>query len=67
MPDKLNLIEALKDQQFQLRRMLDNPMWVSEAPKASLEEMEAQIQAIKVILSDLQEAISDRKAKSTAR
>jgi hypothetical protein len=63
LPDKVNLLTALRDQQFQLKRLLDMQLWVSETPKATLEEMEAQIKTNKRILSDIEAAIAQQKAK----
>jgi hypothetical protein len=63
LPDKVNLIAALRDQQFQLQRLLENQLWVSETPKATLEEMEAQIKTKKRILSDIEAVINHKKAK----
>ena len=63
MPDKVNLIAALRDQQFQLQRLLEKQLWVSETPKATLEEMEDQIKTNKRILSDIEAIINHKKAK----
>ena len=63
MPDKVNLIAALRDQQFQLQRLLEKQLWVSETPKATLEEMEDQIKTNKRILSDIEAVINHKKAK----
>jgi hypothetical protein len=63
LPDKVNLIAALRDQQFQLQRLLENQLWVSETPKVTLEEMEAQIKTKKRILSDTEAVINHKKAK----
>ena len=66
MPDKLNLIEALKDQEFQLRRLLKRPTWISDTQKAaSLEEVEDQIRLIESVLFDIRKLITDQKAKTT--
>jgi hypothetical protein len=61
--DKVNLITALRDQQFQLKRLIDMKLWVSAAPKATLEEIEAQIHANKKILADLEQLIVEQKAR----
>ncbi len=65
MPEKLNLIEALKDQEFQLRRILKRPNWISDTRKASLEELEEQIRLVESVLFDIREFITDQKAKTT--
>ena len=63
MPGKVNLITALRDQQFQLQRLLEKQLWVTEMPMATLEEMAAQIKTNKRILSDIEAVIIHRKAK----
>ena len=63
MPDNVNFIAALRDQQFQLQRLLEKHLWVSETPKATLEEMEAQIKTNKRLLSDIEAVINHKKAK----
>jgi hypothetical protein len=39
----INIIDALRGQQEQLKRLLAQPVWISDAPKATLSEMEAQV------------------------
>jgi hypothetical protein len=43
----INVVDALRGQQEQLKRLLAQPKWISDAPKASLSEMEAQVSQIK--------------------
>jgi hypothetical protein len=43
----INIIGALKVQQDQLKRLLDQKMWISATPKATLDEMEDQIRGTK--------------------
>jgi hypothetical protein len=61
--DEVNLIAALRDQQFQLQRLLEKQLWVSETPQATLEEIEDQIKTNKRILSDIEAVINHKKAK----
>jgi hypothetical protein len=65
VPEKLNLIEALKDQEFQLRRILKRPNWMGDTRKASLEELEEQIRLVESVLFDIRKLIADQKAKTT--
>jgi len=44
----INMIDALQGQLAQLKRLLAQKMWISEAPKATLSEMEAQVIEVNV-------------------
>jgi hypothetical protein len=67
LPEKVNLIVALRDQQFQLQRLLEKQLWVSGTPKATLEEIETQIKTTKRVLSDLEAIIAHQKARNAKR
>jgi hypothetical protein len=56
----INIIDALKGQHAQLRRLLEQRMWISEAPKATLAEMKAQVTQIKSAIAELEKAIQDQ-------
>jgi hypothetical protein len=64
LPDKVNLIAALRDQQFQLQRLLEMQLWVSATPKATLEAIEAQILATKGVLAELEQLIARQKVRN---
>ena len=64
LPDKVNLIAALRDQQFQLQRLLGMQLWVSATPKATLEAIEAQILATKGVLAELEQLIAHHKVRN---
>jgi hypothetical protein len=49
----INMIDALRGQQEQLKRLLMQKMWISDAPKARLSEIEAQINELKRLLAQL--------------
>ena len=53
----INIIDALRGQQEQLKRLLTQKMWISDAPKARLAEMEAQISELKRLLAQLESDI----------
>jgi hypothetical protein len=55
----INIVDALRGQQEQLKRLLAQPIWISNAPKATLSEMEAQVSEIKRLLATLEKAIKD--------
>jgi hypothetical protein len=45
----INIIDGLKGQHAQLRRLLAQRMWIKEASKATLAELENQIAQIKTV------------------
>jgi hypothetical protein len=57
---KINMVDALRGQQDQLRRLIAQKMWISDAPKATLSEMEAQIGELKRLLAQLEKDIQDQ-------
>jgi hypothetical protein len=56
----INIIDALRGQQEQLKRLLAQPVWISDAPKAKLSEMEAQVSEVKRLLAALERLIQDQ-------
>jgi hypothetical protein len=56
----INILDALKGQQAQLKRLLAQKMWISNAPKATLAEMDAQVARIKALLAELEKNIQDQ-------
>jgi hypothetical protein len=61
MPETtINILDALKGQQAQLKRLLAQKMWISNAPKATLAEMDAQVARIKALLAELEKNIQDQ-------
>jgi hypothetical protein len=63
MAAPINLIRSLKEQQDQLRRLLDRKMWISATPKATLDEMADQIRTTKALISDLETIIKQQRAR----
>jgi hypothetical protein len=61
---KINIVDALRGQQEQLKRLLAQPVWISDAPKATLSEMEAQVTEIKRVLAELEKVIQDQLVRS---
>jgi hypothetical protein len=59
----INIIGALKVQQDQLKRLLDQKMWISATPKATLDEMEDQIRGTKSLIADLEEIIKQQRRR----
>jgi hypothetical protein len=56
----INIVDALRGQQEQLKRLLAQPVWISNAPKATLSEMKAQVSQINRLLAELEKAIQDQ-------
>jgi hypothetical protein len=62
----MNIVIALRDQQFQLKRLLEMQLWVSAMPEATLEQIEAQILARKATLVALEQLIIEQKARMSS-
>ena len=64
---KVNVTDALRGQQEQLKRLLAQKIWVSEASKetskATLSDIAAQISELKRLLDQLDAEIRDRLAQ----
>jgi hypothetical protein len=67
MPEQENLLEALRDQQFHFGRLLEKQLWLTETPKPGLDEIAAQLNATKRVLSDLEAVINHRIARKAQR
>ena len=57
---RINIVDALRGQQDQLRRLIAQKMLISAAPKATLAEIEAQIGELKRLLAQLEKDIHDQ-------
>jgi hypothetical protein len=66
LPDKMNIVIALRDQQFQLKRLFEMQLWVSATPEAILEQIEAQLLATKATLASLEQLIAEQKARMSS-
>jgi hypothetical protein len=56
----INVLNALQGQQAQLKRLIAQKMWISNAPKATLAEMNAQVAQIKALLDEIENDIRDQ-------
>jgi hypothetical protein len=56
----INVLHALQGQQAQLKRLLAQKAWISNAPKATLAEMDAQVAQIKALLAELEKNIQEQ-------
>jgi hypothetical protein len=56
----INIIDALRGQQEQLKRLLAQKMWISDASKATLSEVKAQITELKRLLARFEKDIKDQ-------
>jgi hypothetical protein len=45
--DSVNIVDALRGQQEQLKRLIAQKMWISDAPRATLLEIKAQLGELK--------------------
>lgn len=53
----VDLLEALKQQRAQLKRLLEAKIWISNAPKAMIEEMETQLTQMRSLIQELDDLI----------
>ena len=63
MTEAVNFIWVLKAQQDQLKRLLDMKLWVTGTPRATLDEMDAQLCDTKALIADLENLIKRQRAK----
>jgi hypothetical protein len=58
--DKVNIVDALRGQQEQLKRLMAQKIWIMDAPKATLSEIDAQLSELKRLLAQLQSEVQDQ-------
>jgi hypothetical protein len=56
----INMVDALRGQQDQLRRLLAQKVLIGNAPKTMLSEMQAQVTELQRLLAELERAIQDQ-------
>ena len=61
--DRVNIVDALRGQQEQLKRLIAQKMWISDAPKVTLSEIEAQLGELKRLIAQLESGIQDQLKK----
>jgi hypothetical protein len=59
----INVVDALRGQQEQLKRLIAQKMWISDAPKATLSEMAAQANELKRLLAQLERDVKHQLEK----
>jgi len=60
----INVLNALQGQQAQLKRLIAQKIWISDAPKATLVEMDAQVTQIKALLAEIERDIQDQMKRA---
>jgi hypothetical protein len=64
MPEtKISIVDALRGQQEQLKRLIAQKIWISDASKAALSEVEAQLVELKRLIAQLESDIQDQLRK----
>lgn len=63
MTKKINIVESLKEQRAQLKRLLDSKLWISDTPKPTLNEMASQVAQMKSIIEELDRLIQTRRTE----
>ena len=61
--DRVNIVDALRGQKEQLKRLIAQKIWISDAPKATLSEIDAQLSELKRLLAQLQSDVQDQLKK----
>jgi hypothetical protein len=56
----INIMDAIRGQQEQLKRLLAQKALISDAPRTDLSEIEAQVIEIKRLLAEFEKAIQDQ-------
>ena len=56
----INIVDALRGQQEQLKRLVAQPVWISKAPRSTLSDMEAQVTELRRLLAELEKLIQDQ-------
>jgi hypothetical protein len=56
----ISIIDALRGQQAQLKRLLAQKVWISDAPRPELSEIEPQVIEIKRLIAELEKNIQDQ-------
>jgi hypothetical protein len=56
----INVIDALRGQQEQLKRLITQKTWISDAPQATLAEIDAQLNELKRLIAQLETDIQDQ-------
>ena len=56
----INVVDALRGQQDQLKRLIAQKIWISDASKATLAEIEAQVIELKRLLAQLETDIQNQ-------
>jgi hypothetical protein len=56
----INIIDALRGQREQLKRLLAQKVLISDAPRIDLSEIEAQVIEIKRLLTEFEKVIQDQ-------
>jgi gas vesicle protein len=56
----INVTDALRGQQEQLKRLIAQQNWLREASNATLEEISAQVNELKRLLDELQSEVERR-------
>ena len=56
----IHMVDALRGQQAQLRRLLAQKVLIGDAPKTTLTEMQAQVTELQRLLAELEGAIQDQ-------
>jgi hypothetical protein len=57
---RISIVDALRGQQDQLKRLIAQKFWISDAPKATLSEIESQLSELRRLITQLETDIQDQ-------
>ena len=61
--DRVNIVDTLRGQQEQLKRLIAQKLWISDAPKTILAEIKGQLGELKRLVGQLEFDIRDELKK----
>jgi hypothetical protein len=61
--NRVNIVDALRGQQEQLKRLIAQKIWIGDAPNATLSEIDAQLSELQRLLAQLQSDVQDQLKK----
>ncbi len=57
---RISIVDALRGQQEQLKRLIAQTSWISDAPKATLSEIEAQLSELRRLIEHLETNVQEQ-------
>jgi hypothetical protein len=61
----INILDALRGQQAQLRRLITQKALINDAPESALLDMQAQVTELQRLLAELEEVIQEQVQRAS--